>query len=163
MNGRRRPRRPRWTPAVNTLAIAASRASKLSHEQLEGILQPLHEAHKALREGVATRTQWAIAASAVEVALGIEKQGVVRGLREHLKTAEQCLHAVQLRALATGSWKAPTHYFYELESIAEAVRLHTYQLEQLSEGEVRTVIRRAVAEISSAGGEIIHLSREVHA
>lgn len=155
MSGAHKPRRPRWTPAINTLAIATSRASKLSHDQVTAVMEPVQTAHKALREGVATLVQWQVLASAVEMALGIEKSGVVTGLREHFTTAEATLAAIRSRSMQHGAWRPTALYFYELEHIAEAVDLHAFQLGQVSEGELREVARKAVARIRSANGLIV--------
>lgn len=155
MSGHRKPRRVRWAASGNSLSIAVSRASKLSPNQIQGIMEPVRASHKALREGVASLEQWQILASAVEMALGIESSGVVTGLREHFKTAETTLATIRARAVATGTWRPTALHFYELEHVAEAVDLHAYQLGHVSEGELREVARKAVARIRSAGGTVL--------
>ena len=105
-----KPRRPRWRPTGDVMLLAMHRAAKPPASDIEQVLDVLHAAHKALREGVATEQQWSVLAGCLDVALAIERQGVVRGLQEHLASAEKALQAVHDRANATATWRAtPLH------------------------------------------------------
>lgn len=157
MNGLRKPRQMRWLPQ-DPISLAKKRAARLTTAEVRDIMDPIKGAHRALREGVATEWQWTLLASAMNVAQAIERQGVVRGLKEHLHSAEMALAGIRQRAVATGDWQAPTLYFQELDNVTAAVNFHEYQLLQLSDGELRQCSAVAIAEIRSTGGRVFELN-----
>lgn len=118
-------------------------------EHLEGHLA-------ALREGRATRVNFAGISTATELALAIEDQGIVRGLDEHLERAEAAMHAIRRRSDFASGWKTPTLRWDEIDALAEMLRLHLFQLAQLSYGEYQAAWRLMVGRVTSNGGEIIH-------
>lgn len=154
MSHGRKPRRQRWAP-TDTFALAAHRASKLTQAELNGVMQPLQSAFRALRESVATETHWSYLASAINVAMAIEAQGVVRGLHEHLHAAELALQAIYRRAMEARYWKPVPLYYLELDAISTAVDLHAFQLSQLGHGEFNRALDNATAEVASSGGRVI--------
>lgn len=156
MSGRK-PRRPRWLPTAETMKLASHRAGRLSQAEVAEVMQPLRQAFRALREGVATEWQWSIAASAVNAAKAIEDQGVVKGLRGHLHTADHALQAIYTRAQAADAWRPTPLYWHEIDAIHTAVDLHQFQLEQLAHGEALRAIDKAAAEIRSTGGRVVAL------
>lgn len=155
MSRGRPPRRVRFQPAINMVDVVINRATTLTAGEMGRLMVPIRSALKALREGVATETQWCVLASSVEVALAIEDQGVVRGLREHLKSAEQALFGIRERALASGTWRQTALYYRELDDVVEAIRLHQFQLEQLSTREVSRAVEVAKTRVYQAGGRVI--------
>ena len=163
MTGKRKPRQP---GRVNPFAFqgAINTATKLTPGEIASVIEPLNAAARALREGVADEDQWSRVVSAINVAQAIERQGVVRGLREHLHCAELALQGIRQRAVArTGEWDRTALYYQELDHINEAVDLHAFQLSQLSYGEYARAIRYAVGEIQSTGGVVIHQLTKQHA
>jgi hypothetical protein len=151
VNTQRSPRKPRWIPATNTMTIAKLNAAHLTSQELLEVITPAQNAFRALREGVATELQWAMCASAMNIALRIETQGVVRGLYEHLHSAELCLCEIYKRGMSTGTWLSPEVYLQEIDTLATAIDLHHYQIEQLSAAELRRAVKAAVSEVSSSG------------
>lgn len=149
------PRRPRWPAAVNTMDLVSRRVALVTPADLADVLQPLRDAFKALREGVATEWQWSIIASAVNAAQAIDKQGIVKGLHEHLHAAELALASINRRAMATGQWQPTALYYLELDAIDTAIDLHKFQLQQLSTGEVIKALDYAQAEVRSSGGRVV--------
>lgn len=158
MNGQRKPRQPRWPAHCNTIATATLRATLLTQPEIDVILEPITEAHKALREGVATEENWDNASSAINVALAIQSQRVVRCAGDHLQLADQALAAIKQRARSGGTWKATQLDFEELDVLKDAFLIHDYQLRQLSAGEFHRAVRLAIGRINSAGGRVIHLN-----
>jgi len=144
-------RRPRLIMA-NAMQVVISRASRLTQAERAGVLQPARNGYAALRQGVATELDWAGCCSAVAVALAIDAQGVVKGLQGHLRAADQALHAIQQRAMASGTWQPTALYFDEMAAISEAIDLHDFQLQQLSLSELDAAIRRAERQILAQGG-----------
>ena len=119
------------------------------------LVDPLRQAARRMREGVATEAEWAMLAGAINVAKAIKGKGVVRGLAEHFASAEAALDAISRRALASGAWQATALYYQELEHVNTLVDLHEYQLGQLSYGERRLAIRTATAVVLSSGGRAL--------
>lgn len=155
MSRSKKPRkayRPRQI-AVNTLELALHRAAKPAATDRAEVLGVLRKAIQALREGVATEHQWSIAAGAVTVALAIERHGVVRGLREHLKSAERHLQDVHDRALRNGGgrWVQVTLYYQELDALQTFMELHAFQVEQLGRAEFIAAIDAAEKDTIAQG------------
>lgn len=150
----RKPRKRRYISA-NPIRLAVNAATKLTPAEIAVAIDPIREAARLTREGVATESNWSLLASAVNVAKAIERQGVVRGLAEHLARAEEALNAISRRALAGGAWKATALYWQEIEHINTLVDLHEFQLQQLSYGEAHRATRRAIRDIHQAGGRVV--------
>lgn len=148
----RKPYRPRQI-AANPLAIALHNAAKPSADDRAEVLGILRQAVKALREGVATEHQWSIAAGSVTVALAIERQGVVRGLQEHLKHIERTLQDIYDRAmrLGDGRWLRVTLWFNEIDALNDLVDFHTFQLDQLGRAEFLKAVDAAQKETIAQG------------
>jgi hypothetical protein len=148
----RKPYRPRQI-AANPLAIALHNAAKPSADDRAEVLGILRQAVKALREGVATEHQWSSAAGSVTVALAIERQGVVRGLQEHLVRIEQVLQTIYDRALLTGCgrWIRVTLRFNEIEALNDLVDFHTFQMDQLGRAEFLKAVDAAQKETIAQG------------
>lgn len=147
MSANKKPRkayRPRPVTA-DTMVLALNRAAKPAPADRAEVLGMLRQANTALREGVATEQQWAIAAGAVSVALAIERQGIVRGLMEHLVTAGKALEAIYDRAMRNGGgrWVRVTLYYQELDALHTFMDLHAFQLNQLGRAEFLAAIDRA--------------------
>jgi hypothetical protein len=155
MNGQRKPRRVRWPANVDTFELARRLATRVTPAELASVIDPMDDAFKALRKGVASEWQWALLASSVNVAKAIEKKGVVRGMREHWNAADIALANIRIRAMAAGAWKPTALYFHELDTIREAMHLHKFQLQQLSLGEAIDALAYAEAEIRSSGSKVI--------
>lgn len=153
-----RPRRRERHVYINVVDLAIDRATLLTPAEIEQIIDPLRAAMRALREGVATETDWSFAASAVNVAKAIEHQGVVRGLSEHLHVAELALQGIQARAMSSSEWQPTALYYQELDTLTNLVELHVFQLQQLSFGEFRRALVSAVDEVRSTGGRVINVA-----
>lgn len=149
----RKPRKPRYV-SRDPMRLATNVATKLTPAEIATTIDPLRLAARHLREGVATEREWALLASAVNVAGAVERQGVVRGLAEHLAQAETALNAISRRALASGEWKPTALYWQEIEHVNTLVDLHEYQLQQLSYGEAHRATLSAVAAIHRVGGRV---------
>ena len=158
MSHGRPPRRPRRV-SLNPIALAKNSATRLTQAEISGAITPMRAATRALREGVATEWEWSVVVSAVNVAQAIDKQGVVRGLAEHLHSAELALQGIHQRAMASGTWCATALYYQELDHIATAVDLHGFQMQQLSYSEFRHAVLRAAAEIRAAGGRVVDVGQ----
>ncbi len=153
-NGRKTPRRPRWPAINNTFAVAQDNASKLQASDIKKILETINLSAKALREGVATELQWSIVAGAIDLANAIERQGIVRGMHEHLASADAALKSIHARATAAGPWKPATLHYFEIDTMSEFVNLHAFQLKQLSLAEYKRAVANAAGNIRGAGNHV---------
>ena len=156
MSRNKKPRkayRPRQI-AVNTLEIALHHAAKPAQEDRAEVLGILRQAAKALREGVATELRWSILDGCLDVALAIERQGVVRGLRGHLASAKEALQAIYNRAIATGAWKPTALHYYELDAVQAFVNLHAFQTNQLGRKEYMAAIDHATNQARLGGNTV---------
>lgn len=149
-HGRRLPRRPRPV-AVNTLEIAAEGAAKMNQHDVNALLSVVQDAFKSLREGVCTLQHWSILAGTLDVSMAIERQGVVRGIHEHLRSAEVALQSIYNRAHSTPTWTPTALYFHELDAVREFVNLHAFQMRNLSRLEFEQVINTTVSQVRSGG------------
>ena len=146
--------------SLDTLSVASHFAAKPSKQDREEVLRPLRDAVKALREGVATELQWSIAAGGVSVAQAIERQGIVRGLHEHIKTTEKVLQNIYDRALCIGGGRyiRATLYFNEIDTLSDFLELHTFQVNQLGRAEMLAAIDEAQRQTIAQG----HVATLVH-
>lgn len=151
-------RKPRWLPTPDTLALALHHAAKPPAADIQDLLHTLQDAHRAMREGVATNRHWAILAGALSAAQAIERRGIVRGLSGHLDAATTALDAIYLRAMKTGIWRATALRYDELDAIATLAELHTFQIHQLGRAELLAAINSAANKIR-ANGDTVTLSQ----
>ncbi len=146
--------------SLDTVSLARHFAAKPSRQDREEVLQPLRDAVRALREGVATELQWSVAAGGVSVALAIERQGVVRGLHAHIKTAEQALQKIYDRALRIGGgrWIRVALYFNKIDALSEFIDLYAFQVNHLGRAEMLAAIDEAQKQTIAQG----HVATLVH-
>lgn len=141
--------------AANPVALAISNAGKLSDQERALRLQPLQFAFGRMREGIAKTDDWVVLASACNVAMAIELQGVVKGLREHLHSTELTLQAINQRAQDDRGPYPYALHVDEIDKLRTFLDLYAFQIGQLSRGELREATRYAVAEVSSSGGQVV--------
>jgi hypothetical protein len=152
----RKPRRARWPAGgIDTIATAKRRVALVTAADAASVTAPLDAAFTAMRQGVGSEWDWAHACSAVNCAVAIEKQGVVKGLYGHLHSAELALQAISQRAMANGHWQATALFDEEIEAIDLAIDLHKFQLQKLSTGELIKALDYAQAEVRSSGGKAL--------
>ena len=148
-HGLRKPRQAR--ALVNPIDYAIAGAVKPHKTQIAQITDGLQLAAKAMREGVATAGDWGIVAGSLDMAIAIERGGVVRGLMGHFEAFQRVLQTIHDRAMATGQWQRTSLQHYELDALKEFIDLHIYQLKQLSRSELETALNHAQAKIKSEG------------
>jgi hypothetical protein len=154
-------RKPRWLPTPDTLALALHRAAKPSASDIQDLVLTLQDAHRAMREGVATTRHWAVLAGALSTAQAIERRGIVRGLAGHLNAATIALDAIYARAMQTSTWRATALRYDELDAISTLVELHIFQIRQLGRAELLAAIASAANKIH-ANGDTVTFSQTTH-
>lgn len=145
-------------PAINNLEIARTHAARLTLHERRTVMRPIRDSFKALREGVATWQQWACVSSAMKVALAIEAQGVVRGMKGFFTAADTALDAFCQRVQDGDKWANATPYFQEIEDIAEAIDFHEDQLRVLAYSEFEAAHQSAVKASLKSGGITLHIT-----
>lgn len=152
---RREPNRVHGPVAINTIDMARARATKLTQDEQTHLLKPATEGFERMRRGQATESDWVHLVTVCAIALAVEDGGVVRGLREVLTDADLTLAAIALRARHTGTWCAPTLYGTEIEHLQTLLRMHAFQLGQISWGEHRKAWKAAASAVVANGGRSI--------
>lgn len=148
----RKPRQPR-TRVQNPVRLAQWQAALLDHSQVEGIMQPLREAFRALREGVATELQWARLVSALNIADAISLTSPVRGTRGHIIPAQHALDGYLRRAIqASGEWLATELYLEERDLIRDALDVYHTLLRHITRGDFQRAEDHALADVRSTAG-----------
>lgn len=150
----RKPRKPR-TIKINAFNTALFRAARLTDAEVRSTIAPAQACLTRLREGVATEDQHTVLATCMQVAMEIERSGIVRGLREHIASAQAALETIRTRALASGAWRPTALHFHELDALRDAVEFHEFQLRALSAGELNTIAARLLARTRSSGGQVV--------
>jgi hypothetical protein len=145
------PRTVRYPAILNTMEIVKSGVTIQLKSDVDEVMNAITSAGTAMTQGNATDNNWSVLAGGVAMGKAIEKQGVVRGMSEHLAITDNALDAIYKRALATGAWKSPTLYAGEIVVIREFISLHGFQLRKLSNGEFRAAVGSADAIIRSTG------------
>lgn len=149
----RKPRRPRPVNA-NTIGAALRLATRLTPAELKHTMSATRQCERHLREGVATEEHHTILYTVLQLALGVEATGIVRGLRSQLSTATAAMDSIRDRATSSGTWRATEPHEREMDAIAEAIDLHEYQLTQISVGELHAVAQKLQARTLSTGGAV---------
>lgn len=161
------PRRQReqFAPGHNPVHAAIDNATTLTQREREKIMVPLRMAFDALRRGVATYAEWGTVCSAITMAQAIEAKGVVKGLHEHLATAERACDAVWQRVTTDPDGEAwgrrTTLYFDEISALSEAIDLHDFQLQHLSVREIHAAKALAMRNVRAAGGLVVGAAAEI--
>lgn len=146
-HGARKPRPVHANPFV----LARNMATALTAVELAQISVPVRAAFDRLRRGRAGAGDWCVLAGSLMLARNVERQGVVRGLAEHLARADAALAAIEARASAGGAWRAPTLYADEIDAIDVFVDVHLFQLGQLSYGEFRAAYKTTDGQARTRG------------
>lgn len=151
----RRPRRRQAPvsgilPNISTFRIAAAQVQKLDPVEISAMMNGLRSCLSILRSADGHLTHVLEFQMATMSAALIERQGVVRGLSESISAAEESIAAMQLR-VEPGSGRVGALFGPEIASLDEFIRLHQYQLEQLSKGEYERILRSLAGRL---GGKI---------
>lgn len=148
----RKPRQPR-TRVQSPLRLAAWQAALLSAHQVNTIMQPLRDAFRAMREGVATELQWAYLVSAMNIADSISLTSPVRGTRGHIVPAQHALNGYMRRAIQPrGEWLATDLYIEESELIRDALDVYHHLLQHITRGDFQRAEAHALADVCSTAG-----------
>lgn len=148
---------------ASPLDVAMNNATKLRSQDVEQIITPYANACAAIVSGSGRRDHWATLCSSLNMALSIERQGVVRGMAGHLASIEAALLAIAARAGEDDTpptWQPPQLSLDETDNVRLLVQLHKFQLEQLSYGEYRRAFEATVNRVRGGGGEAVNLPAE---
>lgn len=137
--------------SIPTMNRARKAATTLTKPEIAEVMEPLRQCEKRLREGVATEDQVIILASNMRIALAIEDQGIVRGLRHHLQPALDALETIHTRANTTGRWVPTALWFHELDAVRAGLEMYDFQLRHLSARELHQAVRKLITRTQSNG------------
>lgn len=126
----------------------------LKAQEVADTMQPLRDGFSLMRAGVATYDNYVVVYTIFRIANEIEKQGVVRGLAEHIQQALQACDSYYRRCMCADVWTAHELEFSELDAMASMIELHEFQLKQLTLAELHAAARKLIARTQSTGGEV---------
>lgn len=136
-----------------TLALAIDGATLLTGPEIATIVDPLTQALEAFRTGQPIYMDWVRLCTAVNVGTAIDDQGVVRGLRAEFDAAFEVLDAIGARmGTLPETWKPGPLWAAELQVMRDLVRLHKFQLQNLSCREFHRARKQAEGRVRSSGG-----------
>lgn len=139
---------------LNPLDHIKSRIALLTQAECDGIMDPVHKSHKAMREGVATHWDWCTLCTVVNIGLAIEKVAL-KGARGHLEAAYLSLDLVGNRATtADGTWRGTALHFFEMDAIRDAIDIFPQQLRLISFAEYQRARRMVEKQVREMGGRI---------
>lgn len=136
--------------SIATMRIAAAQVQKLDPAEISAMMNGLQACLTILRRAEGHLTHVLEFQTATMSAALIERKGVVRGLGETIAAAENSIAAMLGRAEAH-SGRVGALFGQEIVSLDEFIRLHRFQLEQLSRGEYEKVLRSLAGRL---GGKI---------
>jgi hypothetical protein len=142
----------RKRPSVDLMKTVRLRATLLTTAELDEIMKPIRLCAARLREGVATKVQFEVLHTVASMALVIEQRGHLRGMHEHINTAQVALSAIFDRACENGDWRAVELHWNEIDAIDTVVDLYELQLQQLSAAELARFTRTLIGQTLSRGG-----------
>lgn len=150
MNGRKKPRQPHWPARTDVIQVAMLSASKHTAAEIAAALAPVDQCVAAMRQGQGTADDWGTLAATCAVALVIEDQGVVRGLRGHLQAVDAALQSIAKRCETSTGWRRTALWFHEIDALNELVFLHRHQMQHLSAAELQRAVDLATARTMQA-------------
>lgn len=136
---------------ADNFAIAAHNALAFNAQEIEGINGHMKRHYDALRQGRAARTSFAGICTYCELGLAIERMGVVRGLGEQLKKAEDTLRTIKARCDLPSGWRPPVLNWQEMAILDELRTMHLFQLRQLSYAEYKRAWEMMVCQVEKEG------------
>lgn len=158
MAGRTKPKRTRVVyTKTNPVQAAINACTLFTPAERAALLAPLQQAMHALRTAALTEWQFLQLATCAQVAMCIEDQRVVKGLRDHIKLAQGALIELSGRAMRSGTWRPPTCYGAEIEVIDTMLHLYAFQVGQLSAAEYRRAVALAKARQLTSGGRAVQI------
>lgn len=156
----RKPRKPRHV-RTDTLMAAQLRASRPTPTDLASIMNPVRECFAHVRTATATELHHQVLHSTLTIAQEIERDGIVRGLVEHIELAMTASSTYSARCLASGAWQTTVCHFHELDAISSMLDLHAFQLEQLSAAEYHRITQRLIARTKQEGGQVLEATNDL--
>jgi hypothetical protein len=152
-----RAKRQARTLDYDLISKVLDNVGRLTPSEVAQAITPMRAAMLALKRRTATELDWMWLVTCAQVGMSIERQGVVRGLAQHLQDALDVCSTIADRAHTSGQWCSPCLRGDEIETLDTAIDLHEYQLQQLSYGEYTQACERARKHVSSTGGQVVHV------
>jgi hypothetical protein len=143
------PFTPRWKPALNTLEIAASKASRLSPDVVASLRKSLNDSLGDLTRAERSQVAWRDLRMACVMSRRVEVLGVVKGLGGVIDAGFVALDAIRERSMGSGEWRHCIPSDRDLAALREMAHCHVFQLEHLSAGEFERALLAARSEMAA--------------
>lgn len=132
----------------NCMDWAIAGAHTLLLGQQEAFIKPVDDALDLLRQGVATRDDWNMVASAMNIAVALADLQICPNFVPDFERAQEALREIAGRMIQRGT---STCYAAELEALREARDLYRIQLRYCTQAESSRAIKR-VKDTHRSGG-----------
>lgn len=140
---------------------AMANAGRLLPHEVDRLMGQAEPAAERMATGHGTYDDLTALCSAAVMAQAIEAIGVVRGLGPHLGQISETLEAIGHRGgarravpLAEVRWTPPALRSTEMDDVRLLARLLRFQLGQISWGEYKAALKRAVGHLKSEGATV---------
>lgn len=141
-------------PQGNPLAVINHHHTLLTTKEVADTMQPLRDGFDLMRAGVASNEHYVVVYTIFRIANEIEKQGVVRGLAEHIQQTLQACDSYYARCMHANVWTPHELEFAELDAMRTMIDLHEFQLQQLTASELHAAAGKLIARTQSTGGQV---------
>jgi len=148
---------------MDGITATSMHTTRLTAPELERLLRPIQLGLARAREGRCSHEDYVSLCTAMHKARAIDDMRIFRGLRAMIDAAEQPLRNLEQRALASGTWCAPTLYAAEITALDDLVFAYRTMVLEVTYAEFVRADSLAVARVASAGGEVLYPNAEVHA
>ena len=147
----KKPRNKAYKPKgalVNPIEWAVAGAHTLMLGQQEAFIKPVDDAIDLLRQGIATRDDWNMVASAMNIAVALADLQICPNFVPDFERAQEALRVIAGRMIQRGT---STCYSAELEALREARDMYRIQLRYCTQAESSRAIKR-VKDTHRSGG-----------
>lgn len=156
----RKRRQPDRDRCLDSITAARMNNTRFKPAELEKLLSPLRRALASARAGACSYDDLVNFSTAMHKGRAIDDAGIYRGLRDRLDAADAVLMAIEARALASGTWCAPTLYGPEISVLDDLVWAYRVMLLEVTYAEFLRAERLAIARVATEGGQVIHVEKQ---
>lgn len=150
-HGQRKPRRPRWAPAVNTMGMARTRASRATDAEIARYLAPPRASLDAMRQGAGRAEHVRILFALYWMGSALDATGGISGLAEEFDRYGATLDEIWSRRDTAGRVAATVQ---ELTTLSNGLALIDAQLLNCTWGEFMKATELARALCRQQGGTV---------
>lgn len=155
----RKRREPDRDRCLDSITAGRMNNTRFKPAELARMLGPLQRSLASARAGACSYDDLVNLSTAMHKGRAIDDAGIYRGLRDRLDAANTVLVAIEQRAMARGTWCAPTLYGPEITVLDDLVWSYRVMLLEVTYAEFLRAERLAIARVATDGGRVIHAEK----